>query len=172
MVNLSKLTKAELQSTGFKNTSTARNFLKDILKTKAQKFNKEGLINKLKSEYNKFQDFGIDLNEANKTANKAKLATKKAENAIKKGKQDLQEINNKDRERAGKKINKFIKKSKKFKELHNKQWHISGLIKITKIYNHSDSRGKNINTRLKKKTAVFIKVLKMRLLKNLRKRCS
>ena len=30
MVNLSKLTKAELQSTGFKNTSTARNFLKDI----------------------------------------------------------------------------------------------------------------------------------------------
>ena len=47
MVNLSKLTKAELQSTGFKNTSTARNFLKDILKTKAQKFNKEGLINKL-----------------------------------------------------------------------------------------------------------------------------
>ena len=84
MVNLSKLTKAELQSTGFKNTSTARNFLKDILKTKAQKFNKEGLINKLKSEYNKFQDFGIDLNEANKTANKAKLATKKAENAIKK----------------------------------------------------------------------------------------
>ena len=44
MVNLSKLTKAELQSTGFKNTSTARNFLKDILKTKAQKFNKEGLI--------------------------------------------------------------------------------------------------------------------------------
>ena len=40
MVNLSKLTKAELQSTGFKNTSTARNFLKDILKTKAQKYKK------------------------------------------------------------------------------------------------------------------------------------
>ena len=34
MVNLSKLTKAELQATGFKNTSTARNFLKDILKQK------------------------------------------------------------------------------------------------------------------------------------------
>ena len=50
MVNLSKLTKAELQSTGFKNTSTARIFLKDILKTKAQKLNKEGLINRLKSE--------------------------------------------------------------------------------------------------------------------------
>ncbi len=34
MVNLSKLTKAELQSTGFINTRTARNVLKDILKTK------------------------------------------------------------------------------------------------------------------------------------------
>ena len=44
MVNLSKLTKAELQSTGFKNTSTARNFLKDILKTKAQKYKKDELI--------------------------------------------------------------------------------------------------------------------------------
>ena len=91
MVNLSKLTKAELQATGFKNTSTARNFLKDILKTKAQKFNKEGLIdkltsefNKFKSEFNKFKDFGIDLNEANKTANKAKLATKKQKMQLKK----------------------------------------------------------------------------------------
>ncbi len=34
IVNLYKLTKAELQSTGFKNTSTARNVLKDILKKK------------------------------------------------------------------------------------------------------------------------------------------
>ena len=99
MVNLYKLAKAELQATWFKNTSTARNFLKDILKTKAQKYTKDDLINKLKSEYNKFQDFGIDLNEANKTANKAKLATKKAENAIKKGKQDLQEIKTKIRKR-------------------------------------------------------------------------
>ena len=143
MVNLSKLTKAELQSTGFKNTSTARNFLKDILKTKAQKFNKEGLINKLTSEFNKFKNFGIDLNEANKTANKAQLTIKKAENAIKKGKQDLKDIKNKDKEKAGKKINKFIENSKKFKELHNKQWHIAGLIKITKIYNHLDTRGNN-----------------------------
>ena len=114
MVNLSKLTKAELQSTGFKNTSTARNFLKDILKTKAQKYKKDELIDKLSSEFNKFKDFGIDLNEANKTANTVKLTTKKAENAIKKGNQDLKEI--KDKEKAGKKINKFIKNSKKFKE--------------------------------------------------------
>ena len=151
MVNLSKLTKAELHATGFKNTSTARNFLKDILKTKAQKYKKDELIKKLTSEFNKFKDFGVDLNEANKTANKAKLATKKAENAIKKGKQDLQEIKNKDKERAGKKINKFIKNSKKFKELHQKQWHIAGLIKITKIYNHSDSRGKEYKYEIEEK---------------------
>jgi hypothetical protein len=37
MVNLSKSTKAELQSTGFKNTITARIVLKVILK-KAQKY--------------------------------------------------------------------------------------------------------------------------------------
>ncbi len=69
------------------------------------------------------------MNEGNKTTNKAKFATNKAENIVKKGKQDLKEI--KTKERAGKKINKFIKNSKKFKELHNKQWHIAGLIKIT-----------------------------------------
>ena len=83
MVNLSKLTKAELHSTGFKNTSTARIFLKDILKTKAQKYKKDELIKILTSECNKFQDFGIDLNEANKTANKAKLATKKQKTQLK-----------------------------------------------------------------------------------------
>ncbi len=65
MVNLSKLSKDELRATGFKNISTARNYIKDILKTKAQKFKKEELINKLTSEFNKFKNFGIDLNEAN-----------------------------------------------------------------------------------------------------------
>ena len=113
MVNLSKLTKAELQATGFKNTSTARKFIKDILKTKAQKYKKDELIKKLTSEFNKFKDFGVDLNEANKTANKAKLAATKAENIVKKGKQDLKEIKNKDKEKAGKIINKFILNSKK-----------------------------------------------------------
>ena len=47
------------------------------------------------------------MNEANKTANKA-------ETIVKKGKQDLKDIKNKDKEKAGKKINKFIKNSKKF----------------------------------------------------------
>ena len=115
MVNLSKLTKAELESTGFKNTSTARIVLKDILKTKAQKYKKDKLIEKLTSEFNKFKDFGIDLNEINKTANTVKLTTKKAENAIKKGKIDLKEI--KDKEKAGKKLTsllKLLKNSKRY----------------------------------------------------------
>ena len=77
MVNLTKLTKAELQSTGFKNVSIARNFLKDILKTKAQKFNKTDLIKKLSSEFNKFTNFGINLNDAHKISKKAELTTKK-----------------------------------------------------------------------------------------------
>ncbi len=34
-------------------------------------------MNKLSSEFKKFKNFGIDLNEANKTANKAKITTKK-----------------------------------------------------------------------------------------------
>ncbi len=54
-------------------------------------------------------------------------------------------------EKAGKKINKFIKNSKKFKEIHNKQWHISGLIKITKIYNHSANRGKDYKYEIEEK---------------------
>ena len=40
MVNLKKLTKAELQATGFKNVSIARIFFKDILNAKAQKIKK------------------------------------------------------------------------------------------------------------------------------------
>ena len=55
MVNLKKLTKAELQATGFKNVSVARIFLKDILKNNTQKFKKDELINKLTSEFNKFK---------------------------------------------------------------------------------------------------------------------
>ena len=103
MVNLKNLSKAELQATGFNNVSTARNFLKDILKTKSQKFKKDELINKLTSEFNKFKDFGIDLNDANKTANKAKLTTKKTETIIKKGEQDIYDLNKDERDKPEKK---------------------------------------------------------------------
>ena len=102
MVNLKNLSKAELQATGFKNVSTARNFIKDILKTKSQKFKKDELINKLTSEFNKFKDFGIDLNDANKTANKAKLTTKKTEIIIKKGEQDIYDLNKEERDKTRK----------------------------------------------------------------------
>jgi len=128
MVNLSKLSKDELRATGFKNVSTARNYIKDILKTKAQKFKKEELINKLTSEFNKFKNFGIDLNEANKTSKKADLAGKKAESAVKKGEQDLYDFTKEERDKirnelksellkerkqkkAGKKIVKFARKN-------------------------------------------------------------
>ena len=99
MVNLKNLSKAELQATGFKNVSIATNFIKDILKTKAQKFSKDELINKLTIEFNKFKDFGINLNDANKTANKAKLTTKKTETIIKKGEQDLYDLNKEERDK-------------------------------------------------------------------------
>ena len=128
MVNLKNLSKAELQATGFKNVSTARNFIKDILKTKSQKFKKDELINKLTSEFNKFKDFGIDLNDANKTSKKAELAGKKAESAVKKGEQDLYDLTKEERDKqrneareelktgrkkkkAGKKIVKFARKN-------------------------------------------------------------
>ena len=128
MVNLKNLSKAELQATGFKNVSTARNFIKDILKSKSQKFKKDELINKLTTEFNKFKDFGIDLNDANKTANKAKLTTKKADIIVKKGEQDIYDLNKEERDKqrnelksklvkerkqnkAGKKIVKFARKN-------------------------------------------------------------
>ena len=43
-------------------------------------FKKEASTNKLTSEFNKFKDFGIDLNDAHKTSTK----TKKSEKIVKK----------------------------------------------------------------------------------------
>ena len=104
MVNLTKLTKAELQSTGFKNVSIARNFLKDILKTKAQKFNKTDLIKKLSSEFNKFTNFGINLNDAHKISKKAELATKKEKKAVKDGDQALYDMTKAERDKLRKEL--------------------------------------------------------------------
>ncbi len=91
------------------------------------------MIKNLSSEFNKFKNFGIDLNEANKTANKAQLTIKKAENAIKIGKQDLKDIKNKDKEKAGKKINKFIKKSKNLKNYTTNNGISQDLLKLLKF---------------------------------------
>ena len=116
MVNLSKLSKDELLATGFKNTSIARNFLKDILNTKAQKFKKDELINKLTSEFQKFQNFGIDLNEANKSANKAKLTTNKAETIVKKGEQDLYDFTKEERDKQRNEAKEELKTGRKKKK--------------------------------------------------------
>ena len=113
MVNLKKLTKEELHATGFKNVSKARNCLKDILNTKAQKFKKDKLINKLTSEFNKFQNFGIDLNEANKTANKANLTSNKAENIVKKGEQDLYDFTKEERDKQRNEAREELKTERK-----------------------------------------------------------
>ncbi len=74
------------------------------------------MIHKLSSEFNQFKNFGIDLNEANKTANKVKLTTKKAENIVKKGKEDIQEIKNKDKEKHVKKSISQLKNPKNSKD--------------------------------------------------------
>ena len=99
MVNLKKLTKAELQATGFKNVSIARIFFKDILKTKSQKFKKDELINKLTSEFNKFKKIVIDLNDAHKTTTKTTLTTKNAEKTVRQGEQDLYDFTKEERDK-------------------------------------------------------------------------
>ena len=64
MVQISKLTKNEINQTGFNNRSIAAKFMKRVLNKKARDFKKkEELINTLKKEYNKMKNFGIDLNE-------------------------------------------------------------------------------------------------------------
>ena len=64
MVQISKLTKNEINQTGFNNRSIAAKFMKTVLNKKSRDFKKKvDLINTLKKEYNKMKNFGIDLNE-------------------------------------------------------------------------------------------------------------
>jgi len=83
MVQISRLTKNDINQTGFKNRSITDNFMKEVLNKKTRDFKKkEDLINTLKKEYTKMKNFGIDLNENSqidkkikkigKTTNKAK----------------------------------------------------------------------------------------------------
>ena len=126
MVNLSKVSKDELSATGFKNVSVAKNYIKDILKTKAQKYNQEELINKLTSEFNKFKNFGIDLNEANKTSKKAGLTSKKAEISVKKGEQDLYDLTKDERDKIRNELkSKLVKERTQKKALLSLQERIS-----------------------------------------------
>ena len=67
MVQISKLNKDEMKSTGFNNKAIATKFLKTVLNKKTRDFKKnEDLIKTLTKEYKKMADFGIDLNETSK----------------------------------------------------------------------------------------------------------
>ena len=77
MVQISKLTKNEINQTGFNNRSIAAKFMKTVLNKKARDFKKkDDLIKTLKKEYTKMKNFGIDLNE-NAQAEKKEKKTKK-----------------------------------------------------------------------------------------------
>jgi hypothetical protein len=84
MVQISKLNKDEIKSTGFNNKAIASKFLKTVLNKKARDFKKkEDFIKTLKKEYKKMADFGIDLNETSKidrTVRKIEKSTKNIEN--------------------------------------------------------------------------------------------
>ena len=72
MVNLLKLSKDEIKATGFKNRVIASKFLKDIIKKQARAYKtKDDLLLELKTNFNKFKKFGIDLNLSHKIVNKA-----------------------------------------------------------------------------------------------------
>ena len=89
MVQISKLTKNEINQTGFNNCSIAAKFMKTVLNNKARVFKKkEDLINTLKKEDNKMKNFGIDLNENAQAERKIK----KVEKTIKTGYKQKEEF--------------------------------------------------------------------------------
>jgi hypothetical protein len=77
MVQISKLTKAELSITGFKNRSIASRFMKQILNKKARDFkDKVELINTLTTKYFEMKNYGIDLNDIAKVERNVKQVDK------------------------------------------------------------------------------------------------
>ena len=77
MVQISKLTKAELAITGFKNRSIASRFMKQILNKKSRDFkDKVELINALTTKYFEMKNYGIDLNDIAKVERNVKQADK------------------------------------------------------------------------------------------------
>ena len=77
------------------------------------------MINKLTSEFNKFKDFGIDLNDANKTTTKVELTTKKAEKTVKKGEQDIYDLNKDERDKTRKETkDKLLTERKQRKQVN------------------------------------------------------
>ena len=81
MVQISKLNKEEIKSTGFNNKAIASRFMKTVLNKKARDFKKkEDLIKTLTKEYKKMSDFGIDLNETSKIERNIKKIEKITKN--------------------------------------------------------------------------------------------
>ena len=77
MVQISKLTKAELAITGFKNRSIASRFMKQILNKKSRDFkDKVELINALTTKYFEMKNYGIDLNDIAKVERNVKQVDK------------------------------------------------------------------------------------------------
>ena len=77
MVQISKLTKAELAITGFKNRSIASRFMKQKLNKKSRDFkDKVELINALTTKYFEMKNYGIDLNDIAKVERNVKQADK------------------------------------------------------------------------------------------------
>ncbi len=77
MVQISKLTKDEINQTGFKNRTIADKFIQTVLNKRSRDFKKkEDLINTLKTEYTKMKNFGIDLNENSRMDRKIKKIEK------------------------------------------------------------------------------------------------
>ena len=77
MVQVIKLSKNEINETGFKNKAIASRFLKKVLKRKGRDFKTtKDLIKTLKKEYTKMKNFGIDLNEVSKVDRKVNKVMK------------------------------------------------------------------------------------------------
>ena len=80
-------------------------------------------MNKLTSEFNKFKDFGIDLNDAHKTTTKITLTTKNAEKIVRQGEQDLYDFTKEERDKTRNETkNKLLteRKEKKKEKAGNK----------------------------------------------------
>ena len=91
---------------------------------------------------------------------------------LKKVSKIYKKLKTKIRKRQEKKLISLLKKLKNSKKYMINNGTFLDLLKLLKYIIIQIAGGKNINMRLKKKMEVFIIVLKMRLLKNLRRRCS
>ena len=89
-------------------------------------------MNKLSSEFNKFKNFGIDLNEANKTTNRAKLTTKKRKTQLKKVSKIYKNLKTKIRKRQVKKSISLLKIPKNSKNYATNNGILQDLLKLLK----------------------------------------